>query len=123
VVVMMYARSPRSLAELRAVKQFDWSAAADRIELFLDLLAECQVGKNVRVDYRVAARAVDYCRQRAAGKKYKIREREEREMELYDFLYAHGQSATWVFTSDPTEMMAQLAAGTCSRKPPQLRVV
>lgn len=120
---MTTTTSPRNVEELRKSKRLNWSAAADRIELFLDLLSNYYVGKTVKVDYRAAGKAVEYCRQRAAGKKYTELEIAEREAEMLGFLIAHNQSLDWVLSGDPTIMMAQLAEGTCSRKPPQLHVV
>lgn len=101
----------------------DWSAVADRIETIVHCLTNRKVAKNVTIDYRVAARAVEYCRRRANNHHYTEVEMEIREDEMMDFVLAHGQSLDWVMIGDPVDMIATLATGTSSRKRPHFRTV
>jgi hypothetical protein len=62
----------------------DWSAIADRTEAIIDTLTSY----GVTVDRDAAAKAVAYCRSRAAGGAEDL----EAEANMDGFLHAHGQS-------------------------------
>ena len=98
---------------------WDWSATADRLEVTIDCLTNRAVASEVEFDNALAARIVAYARNRAAGGK----EDTDTEAELDWFLTTHNQSFDWVFRGEVGGMICNLAAGTSSRKPPQLCAV
>ena len=94
----------------------NWQGAAERLEAIIECLADRQV--RATVDCAAAARAVEYCRKRAAGAPEDL----DAEAEINDIVYRHGQSLDWVFRGDPGVMICNLAEGTTSRRPPRLHI-
>jgi hypothetical protein len=100
----------------------DYGAAANRLEVIIDLMTDRDarmVAQTIKVDRAAAARAIDYLRRCSAG----AEPDGDEEALIWDFLGAHNLSMPWVMTGDPTSMITTLAEGTNSQRPPQLRVV
>ena len=74
---------------------------------------------NIAVDHRIAARALEYWRGQAAGK----RRNGEREMESIHFLGNHNVSLDYVLMGKLDIMIRERASGTSSRSKPELRIV
>jgi hypothetical protein len=94
----------------RKIHDSDWTTTAERIEEILYCLTQCKVSRIGSVDRGAAARAIAYCRGRAAGAEEDI----DREVEMVEFLAAHKQSIDWVFLGRVGVMIAGLAEGTHS---------
>jgi hypothetical protein len=119
-------REYKTLREWTKHKRVSWHAAADRIELFLDVLAKCRVGETVKLDRAKATRAIEYCRWRAAGGIHELDTEAtmcDAEWEMLEFLRSHNQCIDWFMTGNPTGMIAKLAMGTSSQERPHLSVV
>jgi len=119
-------REYKTVTEWRKHKRVSWAATADRIELFLDVLANCRVGETVKLDRAKANRAIEYCRWRAAGGLHELDIETgmcDAEREMLEFLKSHNQCIDWFMTGNPTGMIAQLAMGTSSQARPHLVVV
>lgn len=120
-------RNPRTALEFRTSisrRASRWSAIADRLEIVIDCLTNLGVADTVHLNREVAARAVTYCRQRAAGAKFSEFQTATREGEMFAFLAPHNQCLDWVLVGDPTCMIARLGQDTSSRTlPPRLQVV
>lgn len=97
----------------------EWEAVASRLEFVVDCLTNRAVAATISMDRRIAARAIDYCRSRAAG----AEENPEREVEITEFLRAHNQSLDWVLLGDASGMICARAEGTGSIHRPILRIV
>lgn len=77
-------------------RDLDWSAVASRLEQIVDILRRSYVNTGWQLDETAAARAIAYCRRRAAGG----RSSGSAEMAIIDFVGNHGQSLDWVFCGD-----------------------
>lgn len=116
---MEFKKRKRSKADFAA--EPNYADAADRLEVIVDCLTDPNrvISKTVKVDRATAARAIAYFRRLAAG----LEPDGDIQAEIWEFLRAHKQCVDWVMTGDPTYMIVNLAVGTCSQKPPHLRVV
>ena len=106
------------------IPENDWSAIADRLEWIFNVLTGDTVGaQTISVDYRMANRAIAYCRRMAAGRRREDLRPNGAWEEMIQFLYCHNQCLGWVLFGDPTGIILRLAENTTSRMPPRLSVV
>jgi hypothetical protein len=88
-------REYKTVREWTKHKRVSWHATADRIELFLDVLANCRVGETVKLDRAKATRAIEYCRWRAAGGIHELDTKAtmcDAEWEMLEFLRSHNSA-------------------------------
>src|SRR5262245_17171649 len=86
--------------------RIDYAEAADRLEVILDILTGNTVGaQSIKVDRDAAARAIAYCRWRAANGVHPIDAEYaacDEETDMLQFISVHDLCASWVMQGDPT---------------------
>ena len=91
--------------------------------IFETITGDYYGARTISVDYRMANRAIAYCRRMAAGRRREDLRPNGAWEEMIQFLGRHNQCMNWVLFGDPTGIILRLAENTTSRMPPRLSVV